>query len=502
MPDERGGQTAGEADGLRRFIDTVEHLTDSFTALDGSWAITYMNQVGLTWARLTEAEVIGRVFWDVFPWAIGSSFGEGLQRVMATRTPELFETASIRSGRWFESNVFPSGDGIAVLSRDIDVRKQAQAALLVADRRKDEFLATLGHELRNPLAPIRTAAQMLHRTTGEHPQARRAIDIIERQVEQLTRLVDDLLDVSRITRGQVELRRQRIDLSTIVEQAVESIEPLIAARGHELRRALPGTPLPVHGDPARLAQVLSNLLHNAAKYTPEQGRIEVGVRRLADTIELWVSDNGQGLALEHRERIFDLFTQLDRDRGYGGLGIGLTLARALVQRHDGTIHVDSDGPGCGCTFVVRLPADGGPLDAPADRPAAAASRRPGDGALPRRVVVVDDNRDAADALASSLVLAGHEVEAAYSGGSALDLVRTFRPHAVLLDIGLPGMSGYDVARAIRDDGSLAGILLVAVTGWGQPDDRRKAREAGFDHHRVKPVDTADIERLIDRIGQG
>jgi PAS domain S-box-containing protein len=492
----RNDPGADAVQGLRRFVDTVEHLADSFTEIDDAWSITYMNRTGFAWSGLTEHDVIGRNFWDLYPTAAGTPFGEALRRVMASRSAELFETTSSRSGRWFESNVFPSGSGIAVLSRDIDARKRDQAALLVADRRKDEFLATLGHELRNPLAPIRTAAQVLRRTTGNDPTARRATDIIERQVEQLTRLVDDLLDVSRITRGQVELRRRHIDLSTIIEQAVESTMPLLEARRHEVRRTLPAIPLPVHGDPARLGQVLSNLLHNAAKYTPEGGLVDVTVGRDQQMLEVRVSDNGQGLATEHQERVFELFTQIDRDRGYGGLGIGLTIARELVQRHGGSLHAESPGLGAGSTFVVRLPVDEDVDDRHADDAIAPIAMLPAPRRSLRRVVVVDDNRDAADALVASLGLTGHEVRAAYSGGSALDTARAFKPDVVLLDIGLPGMSGYDVARAIRNDPALSSVLLVAITGWGQPDDRRKAREAGFDHHRVKPVDTGDIEQLI------
>ena len=505
MTDHEGSRLPNdEASGFRRFVDTVEHLTDTFTALDSDWTITYMNGAGLGWVRLSEHEVVGRHFWTVFPMVEGSAFGNALRRVMQTRVAELLETPSTRSGRWFESNIFPAGDGIAVLSRDIHARKAAEAALLLADRRKDEFLATLGHELRNPLAPIRTAAQVLRRIADTDTPARRAVDIIERQVEQLTRLVDDLLDVSRITRGQVELRHRVTDLESIVDQAIEAAGPLIEGRHHTLQRELPGEPMRLRGDPARLAQVISNLLHNAAKYTPEGGLIQVAARREDDTLVLTVRDNGKGLAPDDRERIFDLFTQVDRHHGYGGLGIGLTVARELAQRHGGSLSADSDGAGRGATFTLRLPA----FDLPAfDLPASAHSdvartdapdpRRNG-GAC--RVLVVDDNRDAADALASSLALGGHDVRVAYSGGLALDSAREYTPHAVLLDIGLPGMSGYDVARAMRADPVLAGVLLVAVTGWGAPEDRRKAREAGFDHHFVKPVDTHAVERLIRDAG--
>ncbi|BCS32115.1 hypothetical protein TBR22_A13240 [Luteitalea sp. TBR-22] len=473
-------------------MDTVEHLADSFTEISGDWTITYMNRTGLTWAGLTLHDVIGRNFWDVFPFAVGSAFATGLRRVMATREAELFETPSARSGRWFESNVFPAGEGIAVLSRDIDARKRAEAALLVADRRKDEFLATLGHELRNPLAPIRTAAQVLRRLEPTDGSASRAVDIIERQVEQLTRLVDDLLDVSRITRGQVDLRRRTVDVSAIIEQALESTLPIIEARRHRVTRRLGDTALPVDADPARLAQVLSNLFHNAAKYTPEGGEIDVMATRDGDTVVIAVRDNGQGLAAEDRERIFDLFTQIDRAHGYGGLGVGLTVARELVHRHGGTIEVESEGPGRGAVFVVRLPVATSPVTPVAGIPALAA---PPPGAR-RRVLVVDDNLDAAEALAVALRMGGHEVRTAASGGAALDLAKTFLPDALLLDIGLPGMSGYDVARALRADPAHAHVLLVAVTGWGQPEDHRKAREAGFDHHHVKPVDVAQIEALL------
>lgn len=483
----------------QRFVETVEHLADTFTAVDGAWRITYMNRAALRAARL-ETTPVGADFWETFPFAAGSTFGDALCRVMATRTAELLEAPSARTGLWYENSIFPSADGIAMLSRDIQARKQAEAALLAADRRKDEFLATLGHELRNPLAPIRTAVQLLHRVGESNPIAVKARAIIDRQVEQLTRLVDDLLDVSRITRGQVELRRRLVDVHTVVEHGIESVTPLIDARQHLLTRPRQGPPLYVDGDPARLGQVVANLLHNAAKYTPEGGHLAVAIGVDAGQVVIDVRDNGRGLSPADIEVIFDLFGQVNRQTAHGGLGIGLTVARELVERHDGSLQVASDGPGLGATFTVRLPLASAP--AAAHEEAAAPDLQPADGGTQRpasplrRILVVDDNRDAADALAAALRGVGHEVRVAHDGGTALHLARAFDPDVAFLDIGLPGMSGYEVARALRQDDAFATLRLVAVTGWSQPDDRRKSYEAGFDAHLIKPADEDAIARLV------
>jgi signal transduction histidine kinase/DNA-binding response OmpR family regulator len=355
------------------------------------------------------------------------------------------------------------------------------------DRRKNEFLAMLAHELRNPLAPIRNAVKVLRMLGIDDADLRWANDVITRQVEQLVRLVDDLLDISRITGGKVQLRKEPIDVAAAVERAVETSRPLIDARKHELAVTLPAEPVLVEADLVRLAQVLANLLNNAAKYTGEGGSIALEVAREGDEAVFRVRDNGIGIAPEMLPSVFDLFTQADRslDRSQGGLGIGLTLVRKLVELHGGVVQAFSEGANRGSEFVIRLPVL---VHAPA--PAAAGNGVPAAsaGAAPRRILIVDDHPDVSRSLARLLRLGGHEVKATQDGPAALRELAGYRPQVVLLDIGLPGMDGYEVARAIRTQPGTESIVLVALTGYGQDEDRRRAREAGFDHHLVKPVD--------------
>jgi PAS domain S-box-containing protein len=382
--------------------------------------------------------------------------------------------------------------GFTKVTRDITERKRAEEALKEADRRKDEFLAMLAHELRNPLAPISNALHLMH-LPGADP--RPAFAMIERQVEHMVRLVDDLLDVSRITRGQIELRRERVDLGAVVVRAVEGSRPLIEARRHALEMRLPDDPLLVDGDPVRLAQVVWNLLNNAAKYTPEGGRITLTVERAAGEAVVRVRDTGMGIPANMLVKVFDLFTQVDRtlDRAEGGLGIGLTLVRRLTEMHGGTVEVHSAGPGQGSEFVVRLPAAGG---APAEAPAGGAASPPGRPPRGQRVLLVDDNRDSADSLAMLLRLLGHDVRTAYEGRQALAVAGAYQPDLVLLDIGLPGLNGYEVARQLRATSGTRRPVLVALTGYGSDEDRRQAQAAGFDHHLIKPVDIDALQGLL------
>ncbi len=361
-------------------------------------------------------------------------------------------------------------------------------------RMKDEFLATLAHELRNPLAPIRNAAHILKQHGPRDPEMVWARQVIDRQAEHLSRLVDDLLDVSRITRGKIELRRERIAVSVIVSSAVETARPLIEAKQHALTVSLPGEHLFVNGDLTRLAQVVSNLLTNAAKYTPPNGKIEVAAERDGEYVLLRVRDNGVGIPNEMLARIFEMFAQVDSslERTVGGLGIGLTLARTLVELHAGTIEAESAGAGRGAEFIVRLPAA---PEIAGTMPRAAT--REGPGADTRaRVLVVDDNVDAAESLARLLEIDGYDVRIANGGMEALHEAAEFRPEVILLDIGLPMMNGYDVARRIRREPWGSEIRLVALTGWGQDEDRRRSKEAGFDDHVVKPIDPASLRGLL------
>ena len=365
--------------------------------------------------------------------------------------------------------------------------------LAEVDRRKDEFLAMLGHELRNPLAPVTTALQIMRIHEAEPGRVARSREIVERQIEHMTRLIDDLLDVSRITRGKIELREQPLLLSAVVEQAIESARPLIEERGHRIALDLPSEPVRFLADPARLAQVFANLLNNAAKYTDLGGRIWLRARVDGGTLVVGVKDDGPGLTKELCKQAFDLFMQgpQTRARARGGLGIGLTLVRRLVELHGGTVEALSDGPGRGTEFVIRLPLRSPPVTDGVSPAAATTAVGPR-----RRILVVDDNVDAAEALGELLRDYGHEVATAHDGPQALDHARLHRPDVVLLDISMPEMDGYEVAKRMRDDLCLGDAVLVALSGHGEDRHRRLAREAGFDQHVTKPVDCAKLQELL------
>jgi signal transduction histidine kinase/CheY-like chemotaxis protein len=359
-----------------------------------------------------------------------------------------------------------------------------------ADRRKDDFLATLAHELRNPLAPIRTGVQILRRTVDE-PGARAILPMLERQLQHLTRLLDDLLDVSRITRGKISLRMECIDVRDCVNAAVESSRPHIEQMSHDFVLSLPNDAVWIDADAVRLAQIVSNLLNNAAKYTPCAGRIALKVSRRGDAVDISVRDNGIGIPRERLDSVFDMFAQIDGPvpQSQAGLGIGLSLVKGLVGLHKGTIEVLSEGSGRGSEFRISLPTTAAPVRAPV------STRRERE---PRRlkVLVVDDSRDAASSLATLVELLGHEVRTAYDGETAVTLAEAFQPHMVLLDIGLPGIDGYEACRRIREHAWSRDTRCIAITGWGQDDDRRRSAAAGFDQHLVKPVDPAVLEQLL------
>jgi signal transduction histidine kinase/DNA-binding response OmpR family regulator len=365
------------------------------------------------------------------------------------------------------------------------------------NRRKNEFLAMLAHELRNPLAPIRNAVEILRMLDIPDPNLQWANDIITRQVEQLVRVVDDLLDISRVTGGKIQLRKEPVDVAVAVGRAVETSRPLIDARRHELTVSLPPEPLHVNADLVRLAQVLANLLNNAAKYTEEGGRIALEVARAGDEAVFRVRDNGIGISPEIIASVFDLFTQVDRslDRSQGGLGIGLTLVRQLIELHGGSVQAYSEGLNRGSEFVVRLP-----LLAVPSAPAAAVNAHDAptqtQGSAPRRILIVEDYPVVAESLKKMLLLAGHEVKVSRDGPSALEQLAIVRPEIILLDIGLPGMDGYEVAQAIRNQPGTESIVLIALTGYGQDEDRLRAIEAGFDEYLTKPVDPVALYSLI------
>ncbi len=384
------------------------------------------------------------------------------------------------------------------LQSEVAERARAERALKEADRHKDEFLAMLAHELRNPLAPMLNAVQLMRMKPATDQQLSWSRDVIERQLAHLTRLVDDLLDVARITRGRINLSREPIELGTLVARAVEIVQPLIQERGHQFTTEIPDGTLRVNADPLRLTQALGNVLGNAAKYTERQGNISLSVRRQGTEIDIRVRDNGIGIPAEVLPRIFDLFTRLDRrsDHPHSGLGIGLALVRRLLQMHDGTISAHSEGTGRGSEFVIRLPMLPETTQSVNGRqPATTADAPP----VRRRILVADDNADALQTLATVLELSGHEVFSAANGSLALECAERHLPEVALLDIGMPLLDGYEVARRIRAQAWGKRITLVALTGWGQESDRRRSQEAGFDSHLVKPLDLGKLTQLLARL---
>ncbi|HET7636049.1 MAG TPA: ATP-binding protein [Candidatus Limnocylindria bacterium] len=378
---------------------------------------------------------------------------------------------------------------------DITERKRVEERLREDDAARDQFLAMLAHELRNPLAPMHNALQIMRLAPSDATAVEQARGTIERQLAHLTRVVDELIDVSRVTRNRLILRRERVDLAIVVQQAIETCAPIFDAMEHELQVTLSPEPVYVHGDPLRLSQILTSLLSNAAKYTRPNGRVWLTVSRAGEEALITVRDTGIGIRSEELPRVFDLFsrTGVCGQGSQSGLGIGLTLARGLAELHGGSIEAFSEGEEMGSEFRVRLPVISGPSDERTGEEVRTDDER---AARTRRVLVVDDNADAADSLAELLELVGNEARTARDGESALATARSLRPDVILLDIGLPGMSGHDVARAIRAEPWGRDVLLIALTGWGQAEDRARSSAAGFDHHLVKPVNLGELEELI------
>jgi len=479
----------------------VESSDDAMVGKTTDGVILTWNKAAERLFGYTASEAVGQPITMLIPPERHAEEREILARITRGERMVHFETVRVtKDGRRLDVSltISPIRDasghviGASKVARDISVQKQAEHALLEADRRKDEFLATLAHELRNPLAPIRNSLALLEEPSQTDPTVERVRGILERQVGHMVRLVDDLMEVSRITRGTIELRRERIDLAEAIRSALETSEPLVHRAGLELALKLSPEPLYVDADPVRLTQIVSNLLNNAAKYANGSREIVVSALREANEAVISVRDFGVGIPPDMLERVFDMFTQVPgSDRGVqSGLGIGLTLVRSLVHMHGGSIVATSEGLGKGSTFTFRLPL----VDAPVRGTAAAAGR--GMFGLPLRVLVVDDNRDAAVSLGLVLRRAGAEVEVVHDGVTALDRIERFRPAVVLLDIGMPGMNGYEVARRIRARPALREVRLVALTGWGQAEDRRRSFDAGFDHHLIKPAGIDELRALL------
>ena len=463
---------------------------------------SYMQLIG-------RSDLVGKTAREALPEVEGQGFFELLDQVYTSGEPFVGhavpldvarEPGAPLERRYLDFVYQPIRDaagnvvGIFVEGSDMTVRMQVEDDLRAANRQKDQFLAMLAHELRNPLAPITTAAQLLKMGTLDAKGVRNASEIIARQAEHMTDLVNDLLDVSRVTRGLVTLEKEELDVNAVVAGALEQVRPLIESKRHSLTMQLSGEPVHVMGDRTRLVQVLSNILSNAAKYTPPGGEIVMKVSAPGDQVVVCVTDNGIGIEPEVLPYIFDLFTQAERtpDRSQGGLGIGLALVKSLATLHGGSVEARSKGPGQGSQFEICLPR----LSAGAATPDEAIGADDAAQAAPLRVMVVDDNQDAAQMLAMLLEVQGHAVSVEYDGRGALQRARLERPQVMLLDIGLPDTDGYALARQLRALPELRGATLVALTGYGQDEDRRQAEEAGFDHHLVKPADLNRVGEIL------
>ncbi|HEY6123621.1 MAG TPA: ATP-binding protein, partial [Steroidobacteraceae bacterium] len=492
----------------RRFQSVLESSAVPFIILSPVRADTgqivdfrfvFLNTAASIVMRVRAEEFAGRKVTDVLPraWDDRARFHMYVDALETNQVRQI-ERQSEADGNnnWYHIVASPLDGDLAVWFADITQRKLQERELLEADRRKDEFLATLAHELRNPLAPIRQAATIARNDAATDAQKRWSNTVIERQVQHMSLLLDDLLDVSRITHGTLQLRKQQTDLQSIVSAAVETARPLIDERRHHLVVNVPDD-LQVNADPLRLAQVLSNLLTNAAKYTDPEGEIRVTAEQRDESLTMWVEDSGIGIATEDLPKVFGMFAQVRsaQEHAAGGLGIGLALAKGIVELHGGRIEAASAGAGKGSRFTVRLPNRIVSV-APAS---AVDAGRSMNGVSNKRILLADDNRDAAESLAILLRLEGHEVELAHDGQTALQSFAARRPDVALLDIGMPKANGYEVARRIRAEPDGAGVLLIAITGWAQDADKAESRAAGFDHHLTKPIEPETLMGLLDRV---
>jgi PAS domain S-box-containing protein len=502
---------AAEPDRLRRIYETALSNTADFNyTFDLQGRFTYVNRSLLALWQKSLAEAIGKNFHELeYPAELAERLQRQIDQVISTAAPLRDETPytsalGTRAYEYIFTPVTGADDAVVAVAgstRDITDRKEAEETLresarqlTEADRRKDEFLATLAHELRNPLAPLRNGLQIM-RLASDNPQAiELARDMMERQLAQMVRLVDELLDLSRISRGRVELAKERVSLAAVIQQALETSRPAIDELGHKLTIYLPPEPIFIDADITRATQVFANVLNNAAKFTDRGGRIDVTVSEQAQLAVVSVRDNGIGVAPQFLSSIFEMFMQADQstERHRSGLGIGLALVRGLVELHGGSVEARSAGEGLGSEFLIRWPIARRPAvsSQPDAQPAIAGRAR-------RRILVVDDNRDAAASLATLLELKGNETCSAYDGLAGLRMAASFRPDVVLLDLGMPGIDGFETARRIRAEGWGKHTVLIALSGWGQDKDKRESMAAGFNHHLVKPVEISCLESLLD-----
>jgi PAS domain S-box-containing protein len=500
-----------------KFVTLIENSTDFIGICDLDGIPFFINSAGLEMVGLDTVDQasLTPVSEFFFPEDQERMMKEFFPSVMANGHGEIevrFRHFKSGKARWMAYKVLTLTDedgkpnAFATVSQDVTERKQLAddlmrlaADLSEADRRKNEFIATLAHELRNPLAPVSNMLEVMKHAEGDRETLRRARGTMERQLGQMVRLVDDLLDLNRISRDRLELRPSDVELSSLIHQAIEVAGPLLDAAGHELRVDLPEDPIYLHADPARLAQVFGNLLNNSCRYTKPGGTIQLSAKLLDNQVLVTVKDNGVGIPKDKLTSIFDMFTQVYRatETAQGGLGIGLTLVKRLVEMHSGSVEARSAGEDQGSEFLVRLPVLSEAQKPSAARPIAAAEP-----ATTHRILIVDDNRDNAESLALLLGITGNETYIAHDGIEAIEAAAEHRPEVLLLDIGLPKLSGHDVCRRIRAESWGKDIVIIALTGWGQEEDRRKSQEAGFDGHLVKPVDYDELLELLSSLTNG
>jgi PAS domain S-box-containing protein len=489
---------------------TLKSIGDAVIVTDAQGLITFINSEGERLTGWKQADAAGKQLPVVF-----RIVNEETRATVENPVDKVLRTGSVvglanhtlliaKDGTEIPIDdsaapIVPAGGsllGVVLVFRDFTARRNAERALREEAKRKDEFLAILSHELRNPLAPISIAVEILQRTGPQDPQLKKLRDVIERQTKQLTRLLDDLLDMSRISSGKISLKRERLDLSVAVSSAVESIRPQMDSKNHELSVELPHKPVFVDGDGVRLAQVVANLLSNAARYSDPGGRIELKVDREGTDAVIRVRDHGIGISSDQMSRIFDMFTQVHHsfEGAQGGLGVGLSLSKQLVGLHGGSIEAKSAGLGKGSEFVVHIPL----ATIPHSQDAQSSPVHAESAAVRYRILVADDNQDSAAVLSSLLSSEGHDVHAVHDGVKAVEAVQAFQPNVAILDIGMPGMNGYDAARKIRAQFG-KGVVLIAVTGWGQEQDKQRSKEAGFDYHFTKPIDVSALEKILAQL---